>query len=31
MSCKCGARTYDGHLKKLKQSKVPAHVYRDNK
>lgn len=27
MTCKCGARTYEGHLWKFKDGKSAAHVY----
>jgi hypothetical protein len=27
MSCKCKARTYEGHLKKVQQDGYPVHVY----
>jgi hypothetical protein len=28
MACKCGARTYTGHLRKWKEQRTSAHVYR---
>lgn len=28
MGCKCGARTYEGHLKKVEQGQASPHVYR---
>jgi hypothetical protein len=27
VSCKCKARTYEGHLKKVQQDGYPTHVY----
>jgi hypothetical protein len=27
VSCKCKARTYEGHLKKVQQDGYPVHVY----
>lgn len=27
VSCKCKARTYEGHLKKVQEDRYPVHVY----
>lgn len=27
MSCKCKARTYEGHLRKMREGRTSAHVY----
>lgn len=27
VTCKCKARTYEGHLKKVQQDGYPTHVY----
>ncbi len=27
VSCKCKARTYEGHLKKVEKDGYPVHVY----
>lgn len=28
VTCKCGARTYEGHLRRFRDGKTAAHTYR---